>query len=609
MERWVLKNFKEDFSSIMEKHKVSEVVARLVTNRKHTGEDMIKEYLNPKLDNLHNPMEMKDMDIAIKLLQQKLKEKKKIRIVGDYDVDGVTSTYILYKALLRCGGNVDYEIPDRIKDGYGININIIQTAYEDGVDTLLTCDNGISAIEQVEKAKELGMTVIVTDHHDLLYQEIAAEEEVCLADAMTVACEKDLKVYRRYLLPSADAVVNPKRPDCSYPFKGLCGAAVAFKLIQALYEAFGLNKEEAFSFLEIVAIATVCDVMDLVGENRVFVKYGLEQLRKTGNYGLCALIEKNNINCLSLSAYHLGFIIGPCLNASGRLDTAKRGLLLLLAPEPKSAIKLAEELKDLNDLRKEMTAKGVEQAIEQVENTDLSKDKVLVVYLKDCHESLAGIIAGRLKERYNKPVIVLTASEDGVKGSCRSIEAYNIFEELSKCRGLLTKFGGHPMAAGLSLKEENIDALRNSLNLNTVLTEEDLVPKVSIDILLPFGYLSEEMIEELEILEPFGKGNSKPVFAERKVSIRKAIILGKNGNVLKFTLVNAYGKTMEALYFGDVNGFQQEIIKTYGQEEMDKMFLNRENRIKMSITYYPGINEYGGNRTLQVIIQNYMFAE
>jgi len=608
MEKWVLKNYKEDFNSIMERHNVSEVIARLVTNRKHTGEGRIKEYLNPMLDNLHNPMDMKDMEKAKNLLVQKLKEKKKIRIVGDYDVDGVTSTYILYQALLRCGAIVDYEIPDRIKDGYGININIIQAAYDEGVDTLLTCDNGIAALDQVAKAKELGMTVIITDHHDLPYKEFSAEEG-SLPDAMVTVCDEELKVYRRHIVPAADAVVNPKRPDCSYPFKGLCGAAVAFKLIQVLYDELGFEKTEAFSFLEIVAIATVCDVMDLVDENRVFVKHGLEQLKKTKNYGLCALMEKNNIHLLSLSAYHLGFIIGPCLNASGRLDTAKKGLELLLAAESGKAEALAIELKKLNDLRKEMTARGVEQALELVEIAGMSKDKVLVVYLEECHESLAGIIAGRLKERYNKPVIILTASEEGVKGSCRSIEAYNIFEELSKCRELLTKFGGHPMAAGLSLKEENIDTLRAALNSNTILTEEDFIPKVSIDIVLPFGYLNEKLLEELEILEPFGKGNSKPVFAEKNLIIRKAAILGKNSNVLKFSLVNTYGRTMEALYFGDVPGFQEEIINNYGKEALDRMFQNRETSVRMSITYYPGINEYGGNRTMQVIIQNYMLTK
>ncbi len=589
MEKWVLKNKKADFAAMMEQYKISEVIARLLVNRNQETEEDIKAYLNPELNRLHNPLEMKDLKKACDILVDKISQGKKIRIVGDYDVDGVAATYVLYTALLKCKAAVDYEIPDRIKDGYGINMNIIDEAYRDGIDTILTCDNGIAAWEQTQKAKELGMTVIITDHHDIPYSETAGQKE--------------------YLVPEADAVVNPKQPDCCYPFQNLCGAAVAFKLVQVLYDRFGINTQEAEALLEIVAIATVCDVMELINENRIIVKHGLKLLKQTGNYGLKALLEKNNINLSSLSAYHLGYIIGPCLNASGRLDTAKKGLGLLLSATEEEADKLAGELKQLNDVRKEMTVKGLEQAVKLVEESNRKSDKVLVVYLKDCHESLAGIIAGRLRERYNKPAIVLTDSEVSVKGSCRSIEQYNIYEELSKCRHLLLKYGGHPLAAGLSLEEAMVELLREEINQNSSLTEEDFIPKISIDILLPLGYLSEELIKELELLEPFGKGNIKPIFAEKNLRVRRASVIGKNSNVLKLNVVNEYGRVMEALYFGDVEAFLEMLVQNYGQEEVDKMFQNRDNKVKLSVTYYPGINEYGGNRTVQIVIQNYQIAK
>lgn len=589
MEKWVLKNKKADFAAMTEQYKISEVIARLLINRNQESKEDIEAYLNPALDRLHNPLTMKDLVKACDILTNKIKQGKKIRIVGDYDVDGVASTYVLYTALIKCKALADYEIPDRIKDGYGININIIEEAYRDGVDTILTCDNGISAAEQINKAKELGMTVIITDHHDVPFVELGDQKE--------------------YIIPKGDAVVNPKQWDCEYPWKSLCGAAVAFKLIQILYDRFGIDREEMDSMLEIVAIATVCDVMDLVNENRVIVKNGLNLLKQTKNLGLKALIEKNNINLSGLSAYHLGYIIGPCLNASGRLDSAKKGLRLLLSETKEEADLLAEELKTLNDIRKDMTAKGLEAAIKLVEEGGMIKDKVLVVYLKDCHESLAGIIAGRLKERYNKPAIVLTAAEGAVKGSCRSIEQYNIYEELTKCKHLLLKYGGHPMAAGLSLEEAMVSLLRVELNQNTRLTEEDLIPKISIDILLPLGYLSEELVTELERLEPFGKGNIKPVFAEKNLRIRKASILGKNSNVLKFQVVNDYGRVMDALYFGEVESFLNTLSEGFGQEEVDNMFRSRSNAVRLSVTYYPSMNEYGGNRTVQIIIQNYQIIK
>ncbi len=588
-ERWVLKNKKADFHALTIKYNISEVLARLITNREILEEGDIALFLEPDLKYLHNPSLMKDLDKASEILEQKILQGKKIRIVGDYDVDGVASTYILYHALSALHAQVDYEIPDRIKDGYGINLNIIEKAAADGIDTIITCDNGISATQQVKKGKELGMTVIITDHHDIPY-----------------VIENEQKVYT---LPECDAVVNMKQMDCHYPFESLCGAGVAFKLIQVLFHKFNQPEADALVYLEIVAIATICDVMDLKNENRVIVKKGIEILKDTSNFGLRALFEVNNIPLNNIAAYHLGFIIGPCLNASGRLQTAKIGLKLLLSSSREEAMKLANELKELNDTRKDMTIKGLEQAIKLVESTSLKEDKILVVYLKDCHESLAGIIAGRLKERYNKPAIVLTDSENGIKGSARSIEVCNIYDELTGCKNYLLKYGGHPMAAGMSLETNHLEDFRKILNQQTILTPEDLIPKVSIDVLLPFGYLSEELVIELKRLEPFGKGNPKPLFGEKNLLINKAVILGKNANVLKLTLTNTYGRTVDCMYFGDTNEFLENLNEMYGEEECNKIFQNRENKVRLSITYYPDINEYNGKRTLQAVIQNYMFQK
>lgn len=584
MEKWVLKNKKADFEAITKKHGISECLARLLVNRGLTEESDIDLYLNPDYSRTYSPDTMKDLIKACEILEDKINHSLPIRIVGDYDVDGVASTYILYKALTLCGARVDYEIPDRIKDGYGINEQIIDAAYDGGIDTILTCDNGIAALEQVKKAKMLGMTVIVTDHHDIPF---VMEEE------------------KRYLLPEADAVVNPKQEDCPYPFKQLCGAAVAYKLIEALFKRREIKKEELVPLREAVAIATVCDVMELTGENRILVKKGLELLRKTENLGLRALLEKNQIAVENLSAYHLGFIIGPCLNAGGRLDTAKKGLRLLLAETREEADKQAEELKSLNDLRKQMTEAGILEAVSMIEDSSLKEDKVLVVYLQDCHESLAGIIAGRLREKYNKPAIVLTKAHDMVKGSGRSIEKYNMYEELACSREYLAKFGGHPMAAGMSLVPEAVEAFRISLNNNTALTEEDLIPKVAIDVVLPLGYVTEELVEELTLLEPFGKGNEKPVFADRSLKVLKMAVLGKNRNVLKLLVRNQYGKEMDAMYFGDVNAFLSGLEEAYGREEVDRAFQNRTNSMQLSLTYYPAVNEYNGSRNLQIVIQHY----
>lgn len=584
MENWVIKNKKADFHQLMQQCGISEVLARCLVNKGYTDSEKITAFLNPKKENLYDPFLMKDMRKACDILTEKIHNHKCIRIIGDYDVDGVVATYVLYQTLTKLDAAVDYDIPDRIKDGYGINAAMVGAAIEDEVDTILTCDNGIAAIEQIAYAKDNGMTVIVTDHHDLVHNEDSG-----------------------YLLPLADAIINPKQPDCTYPYPGLCGAAIAFKLSMALMTYFDVADKEAFldELITYVAIATVCDVMDLVDENRIIVKSGLNLIKNTENKGLLALMDACGIDKEQLSAFHLGFVIGPCLNASGRLDTAKKGMDLLLACTKEEAVELAGEVRMLNDVRKEMTAEYTEKAIKMINESDMMKDKVLVVYLPDCHESIAGIIAGRVRERFNRPTIILTDAKECVKGSGRSIEQYNMVEELSKCRDLFLKMGGHPMAAGLSLLPENIDILRRALNENTNLTEEMLIPKVSIDVHLPLGYINESLIQELQRLEPFGKGNEKPVFAEKDLRIKSAFVMGKNACGLRFRLENQYGKEMEAIYFGDVNEFFSYICNTYGREEEERLKTGRGVNFKLTITYYPRINEYNGFRNLQLIIQNY----
>lgn len=583
MENWVIKNRKADFETITQECKISEVLARCLVNRGYEDPEEIRKFLISDSKDLYNPMDLKDMDKACGILLTKINTAKRIRIIGDYDVDGVIATYILYRALNRMGAKVDYDIPDRIKDGYGINMRMVEEAHEDGIDTLLTCDNGIVAMDQIRKAKDYGMTVIVTDHHNPLEQ----EGEV--------------------LLPEADAVINTKRPDCNYPYKGLCGAAIAYKLIEALLPSFDLPDREKLQeeLLSYTAIATVCDVMDLVEENRIIVKNGLELLKATKNKGLLALMDVSKIDREQLSSYHLGFVIGPCINASGRLDTAKKGLELLLCEDTETAGQLARELRSLNDLRKDMTAENVEKAVRQIEEGLLKKDKVLVVYLEECHESIAGIIAGRIRERYHRPTIILTDAEDGIKGSGRSIEQYNMIEELMKHRELMLKVGGHPMAAGLSLERERITELRQKLNENTTLTEAMLVPKVTIDILLPLGYLTEEIIDELKKLEPFGKGNEKPLFAEKDLQIKSAFILGKNASGIRFLFENQFGRQLEAVYFGDINVFFNYIREKYGQEEEDKIKTGRGSKIRLTVTYFPKINEYNGFKRIQLMVQNF----
>ena len=576
MEKWFVSAKRADFQEIGRKFGIDAVTARLIRNRDVVGDEAVWEYLYGSRKDLYAPQLMKDCRKTAEILKEKIAEKKKIRVIGDYDIDGVNATCILYKGLIRCGAEADVEIPDRMKDGYGLNKNLIQYAYEEGIDTILTCDNGIAAVDEIAEAKRLGMTVLITDHHEL-------QERI----------------------PAADAIVNPKQPECTYPYKSLCGAAVAYKLMICLYELCGIPVEETDAFIEFAAIATVGDVMDLTGENRILVKEGLKMINQTSNRGLKALIRANGLEDAQISSYHIGFVLGPCINASGRLDTAKRALELLLAEDDAVAEDLAYTLKELNDERKDMTQQGVAQAIELIEEGVLKEDKVLVVYLPDCHESLAGIIAGRIRERYHKPVFVLTDAADGLKGSGRSIEAYNMFAEMSKCAELFTKFGGHPMAAGLSLPLENMEAFHKKINENSVLTEDDFIPKVTIDVPMPISYITERLVEELGLLEPFGKGNTKPLFAEKSLNILSARILGKNRNVIKLQVLGAAGTVMEAMYFGDVERFQEYLREKFGHTETEKLFQGRENAVTLSLAYYPGINEFRGNRTLQIVIQSY----
>ena len=573
MEKWFVTMKKADFNGIAEKYQISPIIARLMRNRDVIGDEAIDFYLNGTVEDLYDGLLMKDMDRAVDILKEKIEEGKKIRVIGDYDIDGVNATYILQQGLAGLGADVDTDIPDRIKDGYGLNQMLIDRALEDDIDTIITCDNGIAAMNEIAYGKENGMTIVVTDHHEVPYLEENGE--------------------KKYLLPPADAVVDPHRADCEYPFKGLCGAAVAYKLVEVLYRVSGKSEQEVEHLqerlMENVAIATIGDVMDLVGENRVFVKKGLELLKTTKNEGLHALMQCTGVDTANLNTYHIGFVIGPCINAGGRLDTAKRALELLNASNRREAVTLAADLKELNDSRKEMTEEGVEEAVRQIESSSWKDDQVLVVYLPECHESIAGIIAGRIKERYYRPTFVLTKGETGVKGSGRSIEAYDMFAEMSRCRELFTKFGGHKLAAGLSLEEENVEVFRKRINELADLTEEDLQMKVSIDMRLPFPYINEELIHELKILEPFGKGNGKPLFAESKLRVIQPRIFGKNRNVLKCRLEDQQGNQMEAVYFGEVEDCLRQM----------------EKKQIMSFTYYPSINEYMGRRTIQLTIVNY----
>ena len=560
MEKWVVAAKRADFNQIAQDFSIDPVIARVIRNRDIVGNEEIQKYLYGGKEQLYSPWLLKDMKKAVDILLGKIKNKAAIRIIGDYDIDGVMATYILEHGLKGIGADVDVMIPHRITDGYGLNEQLIRKAYEDGKDTIVTCDNGISAFEQISLAKELGMTVVVTDHHELL----------------------DGKV------PCADAVINPKQPDCEYPFNGLCGAAVAYKLIAALYESLG-KAADAETFLEYAAFATIGDVMDLVDENRILVKEGMKQMKETKNAGLRELMRANGIEPENLSAYHIGFVLGPCLNASGRLDTAIRALELLRAEDITDAARFAGDLKDLNDSRKALTQIGVDKAVEIVENSGIKADAVYVIYLPECHESLAGIIAGRIRELYNHPVFVLTKGEEGIKGSGRSIEAYHMFDAMVECRDLFTHFGGHKMAAGLSMKEENIEPLRTALNQKSQLCADDFVAKITIDVPMPIGYVTDSLIHQLDLLEPFGKGNVKPVFAQKNVSVVSYRIVGKNRNVISLHLSDGNGKTISGICFKDI-------------EQLEALILSGK---PFSITYYPNINVYNGRESIQIVISHF----
>lgn len=585
--RWLVRNVKADFKKVAARYNISEVVARILFNRGIYKDSMIKSFLNPTYKNLNNPDSIIDIKKGVSIIEEKIKKGKKIRIVGDYDVDGVMSVYILYTALKKCRAKyVDYEIPDRIKDGYGINKNIIDDALKDDVDTILTCDNGISATEEIKYAKDNKMTVIVTDHHDIPFSLNEDGEKI-------------------YTVPKADAIINPKIKESRYPFRALCGASVAFKFVQLLFEKFNIDKKEILNYIEFLSIATVCDVMELILENRIFVKNGLSKISDTKNVGLRCLMAECDILDKKINTYHIGFVLGPCINASGRLESAKIALNLFLEKDLKKAQNIAKELVSLNKERKDMTSSGVDKAVKIIEENNMDKDKVLVVYVDNIHESLAGIIAGRIKEKYNLPTIILTDGKDKVKGSARSIDEYNMFEELSKCKELLSSFGGHKMAAGLSLDKENIDKLREELNKNTSLTDKDVVKKIVIDENLPLENINYKLINEIKSLEPFGMGNSKPLFGVKGVNVINMHVFGKDKNVIKLKIKMKNGLYIDAIHFGDVKDFEKVIEESFGKEELNKLYSGFINNVYLDLVYYPTINEYNGNSSVQIIIDDY----
>lgn len=592
-EKWLVHSKKADFDGFAKELGISPIVARVMRNKDMDTVEKQREFLDISIDKLHNPSLMKDMDKAVAIIIDKIKEKKHMRVIGDYDIDGICATYILVTGLKGAGANVSYDIPDRVKDGYGINENIIKKAYDEGVDTIITCDNGIAAIEQIAYAKELGMTVIVTDHHEVPYD---------------INDETGETIYKRV---AGDAVVNQKQPDCAYPFKLLCGGAIAYKVIEHLYKTLGKAEWDELwqELIELAAIATIGDVVDLTGENRIIAAEGLKRLKNTKNTGLDSLMNLCGVNRDRISAYHVGFVIGPCLNAAGRLETAKKGLQLLMCNDSAKAEKLAGELVELNNVRKAMTEDGVKRAIEIAET--MADERVLVLYLPDVHESIAGIVAGRVRERFNKPVFVITDSADEnenimVKGSGRSIEGYNMFEELTKCSHLFLKYGGHEMAAGLSLEKEKLSEFTERINEVCSLTEDDLVRKVWIDVPMPLAYATKDIVSELSRLEPYGKGNEKPVFATKNASVKSLRIMGVNQNMCRMQLDDGSGKIMDALVFQSIfQGFMEFITEKFGEEQVRKAKMSLKNDIKISVIYYPDVNEYNGRESMQIIINNY----
>lgn len=585
MEKWIEIRKGGNFMEMAKKYGIDPLIARIIRNRDITDEKEITEYLYGGKEALHNPHLLKDADKAAEIIAEGIAGKKAMRIIGDYDIDGVNATYILLEGIRRCGGNVDAAIPDRMKDGYGINEHLIEQALSDGKELLITCDNGIAAINEINFAKEKGMTVVVTDHHEIPYRNTEQGKE--------------------FLRSNADAIANPKQADCPYPCKGICGAVVAWKLVQVLYERMDIPVEEADIFIENAGFATVGDVMDLTGENRILVKLGLKALEHTKNPGMKALIAKNKLSDKPLSAYHIGFVLGPCINASGRLDTAKRSLELLLERDEVKASALAGELVELNESRKYMTQQETQKALEQIGKEGREKDKVLVVYLPECHESLAGIIAGRIREAYQRPVFVLTRGEEGVKGSGRSIEAYSMFDKMTEVAELFTKYGGHPMAAGLSMREEDIDKLREQLNQKAELSEEDMAEVVRLDAVLPMSYFTVDTIRQLSVLEPCGKSNTRPAFADRNIKITRAGIVGVNRNVLKLHLLDSKGNPVAGVYFGEVEKFLTFLSEKFGSEEVDAAMHGKENSIQFAAVYEPAVDTYSGRESVQAIIRRF----
>lgn len=599
MAKWMVSAKKADFDRISKEFNIDPVIARIIRNRDIIDDTDIRLFLYGTLGDLHDPRLLYDMEKAVAFMLSKIEEKAAVRIIGDYDIDGICATYILLRGFKACGANVDTVIPHRIKDGYGLNDNLIEEAHSDGIDTIITCDNGIAAVAQIEYANELGINVIITDHHEVPYE--------IMEDGS-----------RMELLPPAFAVVDPKQEKCSYPFDGICGAVVAYKFIQVLFEEYKKaypteetgHQTEVFGeileeLLEFAAFATVGDVMELLDENRIIVRYGLKQMVHTKNLGLRALIEVNGLQNKPLSAYHIGFVLGPCINATGRLDSAVKALSLLNSSDLAGAVTIAGELKELNDSRKEMTRQGTEKAIELIENGPYKDDKVFVIFLTDCHESLAGIIAGRIKEKYNKPVFILTESEEGIKGSGRSIEAYHMYEQMSLCKQLFTKYGGHKMAAGLSMTKENIEEFRNTLNRNCNLSDEDFVEKVLIDVPMPLSYIRMDFVKQLELLEPFGNGNSKPVFAQKNVHLLRGRILGKNANVGKYSIRDEQGNEYEMIYFGDMEKWHAFLDEAFGEDEREKLYRTGSREIVIQMIYYPDINVYQGKESLQIVMRDY----
>lgn len=587
MSKWILQRKSADYAGLSAKLGVDPVIVRLMVNRGLSTYEEMEEYLHPRMDKLPDPHLFADMDLACELLMEAIDEGVKIRVVGDYDVDGIMSTYILTSAIREVGGDVDYAVPHRMVDGYGINPDMVQQAYDEGVRFIITCDNGIAAAPAIDLAKELGMTFVVTDHHEVPFE--LAEDGVT-------------KIQK---LPNADAVVDPKRDDCNYPFKGICGAQVAWKLTEVLFEFLGLEKEMSDAYLQFAAIATVCDVMELKGENRATVYHGIKAIERTENIGIDALLARTELKGKPLSCYHLGFIIGPCLNASGRLDTASRAIELLFETDNAKALAMANELVELNTQRKNMTQIGIDKARELIENSDLSQDRVLVVYIPELHESLAGIVAGRIRENYNKPVLVITDAEDGAKGSGRSIPAYNMFEELTGVKDVFTKFGGHPMAAGVSLPTEKVEELRTRLNERCTLTEDDMQEMIKIDCDMPLAYISEELVDSIDLLAPFGTGNTKPLFALKNVPILKAAYIGKEGQYLRLTVQAENGTPMTAMLFRNVPEFEALVAEKYGATAWQALTSGQPTNVAMDLIYEPSINEFRGNRSIQIMIENF----